>query len=119
VIDQFANALEGEPAPRLEICRALLNGDTDNFADALAALMQEKQESDDRKRPTLPDTAIAFWPRSYVSVEGLALLKAAELVNLPVGRNFPLCPPEGRLGTQESPSIDFFASLESALAADR
>jgi Immunity protein 49 len=119
VIDRFHKALEGRAAPRLEICRALSSGDAGNFADALAALMEAKQEESDGRRIVVPDTDVAFWPRSLVSVEGLALLKAAELANLPVDREFPLCPPDGRLCTQVSSSEDLFASLEEALAADR
>jgi Immunity protein 49 len=119
VVDRFEKALEGQPALRLEVCRALSSGDAGNFADGLAALMEAKQEESDGRRMVVPDTDVAFWPRSALSVEGLALLKAAELNKLRVDREFPLCPPEGRLRTEESSSVDFFTSLEEALAADR
>ena len=119
IIDRFQEVLEGHSASRLEICRALSRADGELFAEALQALMESKQEECDGKRASVPDTDLTFWPRSFVSVEGLALLNVAKLANVPVHREFSLCPPEGRLAAKESSSEDLFEQLEEALAMDR
>ena len=118
LVKRFAGICAGEAAPRLEVCRALVSGDADKFGDALTALMNARQEQIDLKRPTVADSEIVFWPQSYVSMEGLALIKLAELSYLHIGGDFPLCPPEGRLATQENNFVDFFAALDEAFAAD-
>jgi hypothetical protein len=118
LVKRFAGICAGEAAPRLEVCRALVSGDADKFGDALTAVMNARQELIDLKRPTVADSEIVFWPQSYVSMEGLALIKLAGLAGLRVGGDFPLCPPEGQLATQENNFVDFFAALDEALAAD-
>jgi hypothetical protein len=112
ILDQFEQALEGGPSTRLPVCRALLAKDETEFADALRALLAAKEVEINNQRPTIVDSKFLFWPRSFVSVEGLAFLKFAEIVGMPIADEFPLCPPEARLSTAPSAYPDLFADLE-------
>lgn len=112
ILGRFEQALEGGPSTRFPICRALLAKDQAEFADALRTHLEAVQEEIDKKRPSVINSKFLFWPRSYVSVEGLALLKCAEIVGMPIADDFPLCPPEARLDTTPSAYPDLFADLE-------
>jgi hypothetical protein len=100
VLTRFERALEGARSNRLEVCRALESGDTDEFASTLNALLDEKKEQSDQERRRIVSDevpAILFWPRSFVSIESLALLRLAEIAGMPIDNDFPLCPSLGRL----------------------
>ena len=121
ILDQFERALEGQSSTRLDICISLLARDEDAFNNYLYSLLEENREQFDKKRSTVSDMdieSLLFWPKSYISIEGLALLRIAEMVGLQTEGEFPLCPMEARLSIFENHYIDLFADLERALASD-
>jgi hypothetical protein len=113
---RFEKALEGAGAARLEICKAMLARSREEFRPALEELLQQHQDAADAKRALIVDSGFLFWPRSFVCVEGLALLKIAELVGMPIDEELPLCPEMSRLATTNPTFPDVFEEIEKALA---
>ena len=110
--------VEGDnPSARLNICWSLLNREQDLFDDALTALLDEKKEQDDERRPSAGDWDALFWPQSFVSIEGLALLQLASAVGLDIHKAFPLCPVEARIPLDDGAFQDTFGKV-AGLAGD-
>jgi len=62
------------------------------------------------------------WARSFVSVEGLALLRVAELrgmVPLEAGEELRLCPELAMLPVGDRDYLDMFVTIERELARGR
>jgi hypothetical protein len=114
---RFEAALEGGSSTRLNVLRAILAKDAGDVETALAQLVEEEQARFDAQRSAIVDSKFLFWPRSFVSIEGLALLRAAELVGLQVSGDFAMCPPEARLPVRENDYRDFFLELDVLLGA--
>lgn len=118
IIERFENALEGGNSSRLEVCKSILMKDKDLFCNSLDALIEEKQESIEveKERMLEPDPSVAvFWPRSYVFIEGLALLQLAHITGLRIKEEFPLCPTLGRVTISDEAFIDIFQEIEQEL----
>jgi hypothetical protein len=117
-VGQFEKSLEGAGSARLEICKAILTQSAEDFSAALEALLEQQQDENDQKRPTVLDSGFLFWPRTFVSVEGLALLRLADLVGLGIDGEFPRCPEIGRLANSDRVFTDLFRELENAVAGN-
>jgi len=118
VLDRFEVSLEGEKTPRFQICQSLLDKDPSGFQDALHQLMDEIEEKYEAKKARLlePDPSqLVLWARSFVSIEGLALLRMAELMGMEVEEAFALCPPSARLSQAAKPFVDVFTELDAVL----
>lgn len=117
-MDRFEASLEGQQATRFQICQSLLDKDVAGFQDSLHQLMDElEQKNETRKARFLePDPSqLVFWTRSFVSIEGLALLKVSELLGMDVEDEFSLCPPSARLIETGRPFVDIFVELDAVL----
>lgn len=116
VLDRFEAALEGEVTPRLRICNALAAKHADAFVDSFNALLEEDQERVDEERESdrVLEGDLCFWPTSYVFVEGLALLKLAELVGVPARGPFARCPDLARLAFTSHPYEDYFEVIANS-----
>jgi hypothetical protein len=125
ILSRFEKALEGGKSFRLDLCRAILVRDTEAFKTSLFSLMElRKQESlnlRERMQEVEP-AACVFWARSFVSIEGLALMRLAEVVGLPA-LNFdpepPLCPALATIPAVDTVYEDFFEGIERELAKER
>lgn len=117
LIERFAAALEGQPSSRLALCRALHEGHAVEFREALEQLLQEHADQHDLQRAAMTEYSAnaAFWPNSFVSIEGLAWLAIARSMHMEPDDEFRFCPtPIRRLqGTISVP--DLFESLDHAL----
>jgi len=113
---RFEAALEGGSSSRLRVLKTLLYNDTDGFEAALTALIEEEQKRMDGTRSSVVDSKFLFWPRSFVSIEGLALQRTAELSGLSITREFQMCPADARLTVVENNYRDLFAELDALLA---
>lgn len=115
ILARFERALEGGESLRFNVCKVLMSREQEEFISVLNELMEEKQDLFNKKRERMlePDpSAYVFWPKSFVSIEGLALLKIAETVGIEIGEDFPLCPGIGRLSTTDKDYTDFFYEIE-------
>lgn len=116
VLDRFEEALEGGQAPRLDLCRALVARDAVDFEEALLRRLDQISQELDIERTTAAvqeDFDVGFWPRSFVSIEGLALLTVGELLGVHVKGDPPMCPRIARLPVQPNSYPDFFAEIGS------
>lgn len=119
ILDRFERALEGGISSRLNVCKSLATHDEMAFTETLRVLLVEEQEKFDDKRSSIMASRLPFWPRSFVSVEGLALLKIAGIVGMRIDTEFLLCPQEARIPVADNQYVDFFTDLERVLAVDR
>jgi hypothetical protein len=81
--------------------------------------MEEREEALDKRRDKLVERDIsvyAFWPRSFVSIEGLSLLRIGDLLGMAVEGDIPLCPEVARLGFTDRSYQDIFLEIELARA---
>lgn len=113
ILEIFQNALEGADSLRLDVCRALFKREDVGFHEAFQRLMEEIHRFQDEKRQVVESYEILFWPRNYVSVEGLALLKIAEMVGMKTSNNYLLCPGIARLSTTNEAFRDLFEEIEN------
>jgi hypothetical protein len=88
----------------------------DGFSECFETLLQSIQNINDNRRQTVEDYNLVFWPRSFISVEGYALLRLAEIVGISVDGDFVLCPALGRLPSQSVPPMDIFAEIDRNIA---
>lgn len=93
VLARWEAALEGGSDVRLDICRALIERDADEFDGGLRALMAERAERvwGQVERQVIRDDPASWYP--HVSVEGLALLAfATQVAGLETDLHYPQCP---------------------------
>ncbi|MCY1074095.1 Imm49 family immunity protein [Archangium lansingense] len=92
ILARFEEAVEGGASTRLDICRALLATDAAAFEEALAALVQEHRDhyATGLSKGRIPEEVWAI--DGCLFVEGLALLRVAELAGLRVSTDYPLLP---------------------------
>ena len=125
ILIRFDKVVGKGDSPRLDICRALLNRNGDAFHASLVALMEQRREELqnllERMLEPDPKTCVC-WARSFVSIEGLALLRIAELQGItPVepGEELPLCPSLALLPVSDRDYIDMFEGIERELGRGR
>jgi hypothetical protein len=125
ILVRFEKSLEGGKSFRLAVCRAILGRDPDAFQTALYALMEQRREElvDLRERmQQVEPTSCVCWARSFVSIEGLALMRLAEMTGLPAldsDAEPPICPALGRIPAVDTTYEDFFEGIERELARAR
>jgi hypothetical protein len=119
---RFEKALEGGKSPRLKVCRAILARDGEAFRAGLSALMQQRRDElfhlRERLQQLEPQGCVC-WARSFVSIEGFALMRLAEIAGLPPlepDAELPLCPAQGRIVAADADYEDFFQGIELRLA---
>jgi hypothetical protein len=116
IIINFERSLEGELSTRFDICNALLARNAGDFEEALIELLDEQHEQNEKDRLLLVESDSLSWPRLFISVEGLALLKIAEVMGIELHQDFILCPEIARLPTTDREYVDIFQQIERELA---
>lgn len=118
ILVQYETALEGGFDARLPVCWALLSKDKEAFGIALNEFLETQEEVIDQQRERMlePDpSTFGFWPKSYISIEGLALIQFAKIVGMDIRESFPLCPAIGQLSKTDETFQDFFHEIEARL----
>jgi hypothetical protein len=115
LLGRFERALEGGESPQFEAASALVARDVGAFSNALLALTEAegRQIEKNRDSAAVHERDILFWPKSRVSIEGLALLKIANLAGLSIEGEFPLCPRLALSSGTERPHRDLFEEMET------
>jgi hypothetical protein len=114
LLDRFERSLEGGDSVHLNVAKALVARDPDAFKDTLLSLLLAEAEQIEKGRQSaaVRERDILFWPKSRVSIDGLALLKIAELADMPIDGDFPLCPQLARLPWSDQTYHDLFEEIE-------
>lgn len=124
ILIRFDQAVDKGDSPRLDICRALLNRDGDGFHASLITLMEQRREELqnllERMLEPDPKTCVC-WARSFVSIEGLALLRMGALQGIAPepDEELPLCPSLAILSISDRDYVDMFEGIERELARGR
>ncbi len=97
LLERFAAYLEGKSDGRLEVCRSLLTGKQAEFDLSFASLLEEREGKifGDENRGQLEDVEVIAERRVFV--EGLALLRLAEMRGLSTEREYKYCPSLARV----------------------
>jgi hypothetical protein len=117
-LQEFEVTVAGEPSSRLALMHALRLGDQEGFNTHLRSMMRDRDAQMQARKASLlePDLAMFLhWPRSYVCVEGLALIAIAGALRIDVDLDIPLCPTLARLHLSTPSTDDIFAGLEHEL----
>lgn len=104
--------LAGQPSLRLDCCAALLARDARAFDAAFVALIAFRQAEVRKQEKMALAADIGFEPRSKVFVEGLALLRIAHAIGLPVRADYPLCPALARAAPTKPFPHDIYPQIE-------
>lgn len=98
LLERFESYLDGDNNPRLPVCRALVERDEDGFEHAfeefLVALGQIIQDKID-DGGYVED--VHFFAQRHISIEGLALLRIADVRGIPTESDYLYCPSLARL----------------------
>jgi hypothetical protein len=93
---RWQKALEGGADPRLEVARAYHARDAAAFEEALRGLLEANEQRAMEMSDPINGTPVAsdppFMPNRWISIEGLALLAAAERAGIPVDFELEHCP---------------------------
>lgn len=95
--DRWAAYLEGKDTARLNVCQALLAQDQAAFDEAFEALLDERQATigEDKERGQIENPPIVA--KRHVFVEGLALLRLADIRGLKTQQEYRYCPSLARV----------------------
>jgi Immunity protein 49 len=97
LIQRFEGALEGAQSPRLDICKSFFERDEEAFTRAFYLLLEERYAQIKREKFGIAEESVCAAAGTYVFIEGLGLLRIAELAGIRIRDEYPLCPLLARL----------------------
>jgi hypothetical protein len=97
LVARWAVVLEGESSGYLDVCRALLPGDGGDFEDAFDSLIQSRWRQLKEYKETVGYDHEMFAAEGQVFIEGLAVLRIAEMKGLAASGEYRLIPENARL----------------------
>lgn len=105
LIARWDQVLEGGDSAYRDVCRELLSGRPEYFKSAFASFLQERKESLREYAESFTSSKELLATEGKIFVEGLAVLRLAELRGLPTQPQYPLIPRLARvpLGTPLPP----------------
>jgi hypothetical protein len=115
-LPRLAAALGDEAEPRYRLCKALLAKDESAFNEALFDLLEHEQRRFDAKRDSIVSAEFPeslFWLKSFVSIEGLALIHLGSLFGITADEHLPLCPEAARLPALSRDVPDLFVDIDN------
>jgi len=117
LVARLEKVLDGQPSARLRLCRALNARERGDFRGAFEAFLDEHRTVMDAKRIRITEytAEAAFWPTSFVSIEGLAWLRFGEMFGIAPTDQFAFCPTDARDLRGSVIVPDLFESLDEAL----
>jgi hypothetical protein len=121
LLQEYERTSDGDQPQRLAVLRSIAERDQATFNAALRALMEQLDQQMQKRKDRLLDPSLEaylLWPRSFVCVEGLALIAIATALRMQVEEHIPLCPTAGRLPFSAVPVEDPFVGIEVRLARE-
>jgi hypothetical protein len=118
LLQRYEKAANGLPASRGAVLKALVGHDQPAFGDALRSLMRERDHVLQERKAKLsePDlSAYLHWPRTFICLEGLALIAIGRAFRLETHGEVPMCPTIARVGFGAPAVEDPFLSIEIEL----
>ncbi|WP_437963985.1 Imm49 family immunity protein [Sorangium sp. So ce260] len=114
LLARFERSLENQRSSRYEVCRSIVTRDSKGLDASISALLEEEAARNDEARESaaVHEGDVLYWPRSYVSIEGLALIKLAELQGMKVNGEPARCPRIARLPWSSHSVDDLFEAIE-------
>jgi hypothetical protein len=106
-LEQYDKAAEGSGA-RLRLCRVIHDRDAAAFDGAFRAVLAER-EAENQDDKSLADERLAVALGTKVFVEGIAVLKIARRLGLPIAMEYPMCPALALLPREPAKPEDEFA----------
>lgn len=97
LLSRFEAYLEGNPSARLAVCRALAQKDQDAFDESFDDLLDEQEDriAAAKARGQMDDPIVVSQRRVFV--EGLAILRLAEMCGLETQPEYRYCPSLARV----------------------
>lgn len=111
ILNQFETVLGGDASPRLNICKSFQSRDQQMFNEAFNELLQSRKKEIAEDRKTNLAEEVTFEPEACVFIEGLALLKIAEKLDLNTEAEYPMCPALARQTLYSSFEVDGFPGM--------
>jgi hypothetical protein len=98
LLQRYERALQGTEDVRLDVCKALLTRQGEEFNSALDRMMAQREARQTRLREKGSLSEEAWATECQVSIEGLALVTLAERAGLPVRSDYLFIPSLARDG---------------------
>lgn len=111
ILNQFEIVLGGESSPRLNICKSFQSRDQQVFDEAFNELLQNRKKEIAEDKNTNLAEEVTFEPEACIFIEGLALLKVAEKLNLNTEAEYPMCPALARQTLYAPFEVDGFPGM--------
>lgn len=118
LLDRFEEILEGEPSPRLDVCRAFFNDDAKGFAESFERLLLA-HDVWIRENESVLGYDPLYLMRSRLFIEGLALLVLAERAGFHTEREYRFCPGIARLPADTDWPPDIYTEIDRIAAEER
>jgi hypothetical protein len=101
ILDRWEGVLEGNSDPRFDLCHALFSRNQSQFEEAYYDLLNAHDNRMSEIADPKLDSSLAkeytFEPNRWIFVEGLAMLRIADKLELRTEREYKLCPSIARL----------------------
>jgi Immunity protein 49 len=97
ILDQWKALLDGQGPARYQVCLALLDRDAAGFDDVFAGLLDAWAVELQAQERSMSRDEMAFAGDRHVYVEGLAILRLAEMRQIATEPEYRYCPREARL----------------------
>ena len=97
IIYRFEKILEGESSPKYDVCYALFKQDNQYFDDAFSDLIDLWTDEIEFQKKSISRNEVEFAAARHIYIEGLALLRIAEMVGIETQDEYQYCPKEARL----------------------
>lgn len=111
IISQFESCVAASSEYRLAVCKSFLLRDSDAFNEGFNDLLIQFDNEKEKRYPQLLDIA-DLSARKYIFVEGLALLRIAELLGFTIDSEYQYCPSIVRVKNEIPLIEDLFKDIE-------
>lgn len=88
----FETTLQGDESARYNICRVLIDLDTDCFEDSFGELLMERENDIAEEADRFFNDAVVYYVKTAIFTEGLAILNIADMLGFETLGEYRFCP---------------------------